>query len=118
MATIQDILDYRQRNNCFGNYLGVKIVDLQLGFAKCELPIKADFMDPNKTVHGGVIFTLADITAGTAASSHGLRCTTVDSSISYLVAAMSSKVLYCEAREIKRGKTISVYETRITDDAE
>ena len=109
-------MDYRQTCNKFGNYLGVKISEIKIAYAKCELAIREDFMNPHGTVHGGVIFTLADIAAGTAASTYGQACTTLDAHIQFLAAAKKSHVLYCEANEIKHGKTISVYETRMTDE--
>ncbi len=62
------------------------------------------------------MFTLADTTAGSAASSHGIQVTTLDSTIHFLRPGMNTAYLYAEAKEIKHGKRVSVYSVDVTDD--
>ena len=96
--------------------LGIRMVNVEEGYALCEMQVQEGFLNPNDSVHGGVIFTLADVAAGFAAHSYGMRCATMDSTISYLAPAIQSKTLYGEAKEIKRGKTVLVYDVWVTDD--
>lgn len=114
--TIEQLKDYRNKYNRFAVILGARIIDMQEGYARCEMPVRKDFYNPNGSVHGGVIFSLADIASGAAASSHGMRMTTMDASLSFLAPAVTSKVLYGEGREIKKGRTVCVYDVWITDD--
>lgn len=116
MPTIDQLKEYRNKYNRFAMILGARVTDMQEGYAKCEMPVKKDFYNPNNSVHGGVIFSIADIAAGAAAASYGMRMTTMDASLSFLAPALTSKMLYGEGREIKRGKSVCVYDVWITDD--
>ncbi len=66
-------------------------------------------------MHGGCIFTLADTIGGSAALTHGVKVVTLDSTIHYLKPAIHTEKLIAEAREIKYGSTIAVYEVSITN---
>lgn len=61
-------------------------------------------------MHGGCIFTLADTIGGSAALTHGVKVVTLDSTIHYLKPALHTEKLIAEAREIKYGSTVAVYE--------
>lgn len=106
-----------QYNNSytFGTRIGVKVVDLKEGYAKAIMPINQDSLNPHGTVHGGCIFTLADIVGGVAASSYGGKIVTVNSNLHYLNAGIDTKGMIAEARELKAGKRILTYEVCIMD---
>ena len=66
-----------------------------------------------KITHGGCTFALADTIGGCAALTHGGSVVTVDSSIHYLTPACNTEKLIAEAKEIKYGSKIAVYEVNI-----
>ncbi len=111
----QHLIDTRNATNAFANYLGLKIVDIQEGYSKCEMPINDNMKNPINSVHGGVLFTIADVAAGAAAASHGEKITTLDSSFHYLRAGLNTTALCAEAFEIKGGKNILVYNVKVYD---
>lgn len=114
--TLERIIQFRTLHNRFMQMLGIRVLEVEEGYAKCEMPVQEDFYNPNNSVHGGVIFTLADCVGGYAAATYGMRCTTLDANISYLKPAIGSKVLYGEAKEVKRGRTVLVFDVYVTDD--
>ena len=118
MASCKEIMEYRNRNNSFSKYLGIRTTEMEPGFARGEMPVKPEFENAVGSVHGGCIFTLADTIGGAAAASHGNRMTTVSSDFHYLSPAIGTSKLYAVAKEIKHGKTISVYDVEILDDRE
>ena len=63
----------------------------------------------------GCIFTLADTIGGSAALTRGAKVVTLDSTIHYLRPAIHTEKLIAEAREIKYGSTVAVYEVSITN---
>lgn len=95
--------------------LGIHIIEAKNGYAKAKMEISETHSNPIGSIHGGCLFTLADVTGGTAACTHGNRVTTVDANIHYLRAGMNTSCLYGEARELKCGKNIMVYEVSLTD---
>ncbi len=64
-------------------------------------------------MHGGCTFALADTIGGSAALTHGDSIVTVDSNIHYLAPACDTEKLVAEAKEIKYGSTIAVYEVNV-----
>lgn len=106
----------RNQKNAFGNLVGVKIVEIREGYARTELEIRPELLNPIGSVHGGVLFTMIDITGGSAAVSHGDNVTTVDADIRYLRPGIGMKKIICEAEEIKRGKKLLVYRLDVMDE--
>lgn len=116
MVSMEEIRQFRQKYNHFMNLLGGEILELQEGYSLYRLPVQEQFYNPIGSVHGGVLFSLADAAAGNAAASYGMKMTTMDSSFHYLAPAMGSRELLCEARVIKHGKTVSVFSTEVRDE--
>ena len=115
---LQRYKEFRTKHNKFGHMMGYRIVDMKVGYAKVELPVRDEFYNPVGSVHGGVIFSLADTTSGTAAASHGIKMTTMNASFNFLAPAMNSKLLIGEATEKKHGKTVIVIDVNIFDENE
>lgn len=114
---IQKILEYRQRENRFGNLVGMTIAEASDGYARGELKVRPEHLNPLGTVHGGCLYTLADSIGGTASATRGTITPTVSSDMHFLNAARDTDTLICEAREVKRGRTISVYAIEIRSDS-
>ena len=83
--------------------------------ARGELAVHPESLNPHGFVHGGVLTGLADTVAGVAATSRGGRCVTVSSVMNYLRPAVGSRI-FCRAEPVRVGKTISVFDTRLTDE--
>lgn len=108
----------RNEQNAFGNLAGVRIVEIREGYARTELDVKPELLNPIGSLHGGCLFTMADITGGSAAVSHGEQVTTADADIRYLLPGINVKKLTAESREIKKGKNLFVYQVDIRDEKE
>ena len=86
------------------------------GGATVELDLTDELLNPLGMAHGGTIFTLCDIAAGSAAASHGLVAVTLDSNIHYYRPGRPGKTLTAVAYERKRGKKTAVYMVEVHDD--
>lgn len=115
---IRKYLEYRRANNRFGNYVGVEVVDTREGYARCELEIREDHMNPLGSVHGGCLYTLADMAGGTASATYGTIAPTLSGEMHFLSAASGVKKLIAEANVIKCGRTVRVMNIRITDETD
>ena len=65
-----------------------------------------------------IYFSMADTACGSAAASYGYLAVTVSSQYNFLRSAVPGDTLTAQAREVKRGKTICVFDVRITDQQE
>lgn len=109
----------------FKEWCGIQITALGPEGGAGEMTLGPQHFNPNDTVHGGALYTLADTVAGYTAIAWGmaatgrgedsLSVTTVTSSLNYLRPARGSK-LVCLASCRKMGKTLAVLDVSIRDD--
>lgn len=111
----EKLMQYRNENNPYAQYNGIQLTAMSRGTATAEMTITENMTNPFHIVHGGCLYTIADVAGGAAASSHGCKSTTVDSSFHYLRAGHDTKKLIATAREIKAGKTLLVYDVTVRD---
>ena len=122
MDIIIDDVSFKKRaeyiNNLegFAKDIGIKIVSISKGYAKAEININENHLNPGNAVHGGCIFALADTVGGVAAWSRGNYVATTSGNIAYLNPALETKKLIGIAKEIKFGKNILVYDIEVWDD--
>ena len=104
-----------RNNERFGKCLGVTFTNVRQGECDAILPMKEEFLNVHNTVHGGILLTLADVTGGTAACTHGSTVVTVDNNYHFLRAGANVKLLKAHAREIKAGHKLMIYDISIYD---
>lgn len=112
----EKLIQKRNQDSRFTAGMGIQTTEIREGYAKGEVDVTAGHLNTIGSVHGGCIFSLADTIAGSAAVSRGETLTTVSGNINYLSPALHTRRLTAEAREIKRGKNICVYEVDISDE--
>lgn len=111
----ENIIKTRNHSNAFAKLIGLRITKMSEGYAETELEVTDELKNPINSVHGGVLFTVADVTGGGAAASHGRPATTIDSSFHYLRPGLNTTKLIGKAREMKAGKNILVYDVSVED---
>lgn len=97
------------KNEPYANYLGIQLVELKEGFAKAILSPTANMLNTHGTVHGGVIFSLADYVFAAASNSYGTTAVGVTNTIHYMSAGLADQVLTAEASEIKKTRRLAWY---------
>ncbi len=111
----QQIIDYVENNPGFIKYNKMHIIELKDCYAKMEALIDENSLNPNGTVHGGLLFGLADTVMGMAARTTGRNLVTINSQIDYLKMVKGSKII-ATAEKIKVGKTTAVFRCNIYDE--
>ena len=92
-----------------------KLVEYSKGYCKMEAIVSDKSLNPYKIVHGGFLFGLADTSAGIASSTMDVKTVTVNANIDYFHPVKTGKII-SEAKCIKEGKTISVFEVNLYDE--
>lgn len=115
MLDFEKIVEYRNKHNRFARKLGITVESISPGSARVVKTIGEDDLNPLGWAHGGVYFTLADSAAGSAMSAKGYTTVTVNASYNFFRGAQVGDTLTAEAVEVKSGKTICVYDVRVTD---
>lgn len=115
--TIEEILKLRQEASGLNQLMHMRVITLDKdGGATVQLELTEDLLNPLGLAHGGTIFSLCDIAAGSAAASHGLVAVTLDSNIHYYRPGQLGKTLTAVAYERKRGRKTAVYMVEVHDD--
>jgi acyl-CoA thioesterase len=102
------------RKDLFAGFVGIELIEAGNGRARARLAISDRHRNGLGLVHGGAIFTLADLAFAAAVNSRGRAAVAIHCSISYLKAA-AGDVLFAEAEEVSCGPKIAAYTIRITD---
>ncbi len=105
---------YFQQPN-FATSSGMQLTEISAGYAKAEMKIEKRHLNVLGTVHGGTIFTLADMTFAAACNSHGTVAVAINADISF-VKAISEGYLYAEATETSINPKIATYTVAVTNE--
>lgn len=111
----EKIVEYRNKRNRFARRLGITVESISPGSARVVKTIEEDDLNPLGRAHGGVYFTMADSAAGSAMVAKGYAAVTMNASYNFFRSAVVGDVVTAEAVEVKSGKTICVYDVRVTD---
>lgn len=106
---------YRNTHNPYGQRLGIVVEEISAGYSRVTKKVEAEDLNPLGVPHGGVYMSMADTACGSAAASHGRMAVTVSSVWNFLRSGRSGDFLTAEAREVKTGRTICVYDVSIRD---
>jgi len=103
------------RNDQFARHVGIQILETREGFARVRMCIAPHHLNGMGMVHGGAIFSLADLAFEAACNSHGYQSVAINVSISYVKPA-SAGTLYAEAMEVATEGRLGCCTVRVTDD--
>jgi len=91
------------KNDRFAQHSGIELLEIAPGYAKAKMEVTDSHLNGVDVVHGGAIFTLADLAFAAASNSHGT-----------VAVAMT---LYAEAREVSRNPKLATYSIAITEES-
>lgn len=100
---------------CFASNSGMVITEVSKGYSKAEMIIEKRHLNILGSVHGGAIFTLADMAFAAASNSHGTIAVAINADISFVKAVGEGK-LYAEAKETSINPKIATYVVDVTDE--
>ena len=100
--------------SAFSELIGCRVVQLDEGLAHVALSLEPHLRNRGGKLHGGVIFSLVDISMGLACSSaHGdQQSVTLECKINYIRAVSDGEVL-CIAKVIHPGRRTLVVEADV-----
>ena len=105
------------QNDRFAAHSGIELLDAGPGWAKAQMTVADQHLNAADVVHGGALFTLADLAFAVASNSHGQLALGINVSISYLKAARAGAVLTAEAKEVSRNSKLATYTMEVRDAA-
>lgn len=110
---LQEILKWRQEAGGFNQHVGIRVTAIGVGSSEVEVTVTPELLNPLGMAHGGTVYALCDVAAGTAAASRGRVAVTLSGVINYLRPGKAGQLLRATASEIKSGRTTSVYAVEV-----
>lgn len=106
------------REDRYARYLGIEVEEVEEGYARCSLTVTEDMINFLGLLHGGLVFSLADVAFSAASNSNYLPSYALDVSGSFLRSAAVGDTLVSEAKLIHTTKRTGIYtmEVRNGDD--
>ncbi|MGD8368212.1 MAG: hotdog fold thioesterase [Desulfobacterales bacterium] len=98
----------------FAAHNGIEILEISPGRARVRMEVAEHHLNGLDRVHGGAVFSLADLAFAAASNSHGSAAMGINASIAYVKEA-AGDVLFAEAEEVSRSHRLATYSIRVTD---
>ncbi|MGC9516650.1 MAG: PaaI family thioesterase [Methanomicrobiales archaeon] len=103
------------KNDQFAYNNNIELIEASKGKSKARMVVNDNHLNSLGMVHGGAIFTLADLAFAAAANSHGNVSVAINAHISYMKAAKKG-ILFAHAEEISINPKIATYTVKIMDE--
>lgn len=113
-ADLRAELDAVFRAGALGGLLGITLVDWAPGRATVRLDPRAELANIAGSLHGGVLYTLADYAFEVACNSYGRICVALDVSVHHATAAPLDEPVTAEAVEVSRSARVASYRVTAT----
>jgi 1,4-dihydroxy-2-naphthoyl-CoA hydrolase len=102
----------------FAGFMGMMITHVSPERVLAEMPVTEQLSNRNGVLHGGALMALADNLGGTAACANlpasGGSTATIESKTNFFAPIPVGEVAYAECTPLHRGRTTTVWQTRIT----
>jgi len=106
------------RSEPYAGSLGIRIDTVKEGFAVCSVTVTRDMLNFLGVVHGGLIFSLADVAFSAASNSDHFPSYALDVSGFFLKTARVGDIVVAEARRVHATKRTGVYRIEILSGGE
>lgn len=94
-------------------FLGISVDTVEKGYSRCSVVIRDEMLNFNGAVHGGLIFSLADVAFSIASNSDHLPSFALDVSGSFLKTAQVGDKVVAEAKMIHTTKRTGLYRMEV-----
>jgi acyl-CoA thioesterase len=94
------------------------LVDIKPGWAKVRLTLNDNHLNFMGLIHGGVIFSLADVAFGAAANSFGSKAMALSVNINFQAPAPPGDKITAEVKLISRAGKMGYYDMKVADSSQ
>lgn len=102
----------------FSTWLGIEILECEIGRCKVGLTVKKDMLNSMGKAHGGISYSLADTAFGFAANTHGKYAVSIETSINHIEALEEGDYIYAESviEKVKNKLGFNIIEVKRGDE--
>ncbi|GAB3043694.1 PaaI family thioesterase [Virgibacillus ainsalahensis] len=101
------------KNDQFAAHLGIEIIKFTAGGATVQLKIQDYMLNAHGTVHGGLLYSMADFAFAIACNSYGKTAVGLSTTTNFMKSAVEGDIIIAKATEEKRNNKIGFYRIEI-----
>ena len=109
----RQVVDKMLEQDTYGKWLNPIIEKIAAGYCLMKMPVRPEFLNGVGTVHGGIVFGIADTAFAYASNSHNRIAVALDVTISYPNAGQLNDVFTIEAKEVYLGGRTAIYQVTV-----
>lgn len=118
-AKVEDRVDEKTRDfiarDPYAAQLGAELVDIKPGWARVAMRLDEGHLNFMGMIHGGVMFSLADVAFGAAANSFGSKAMALSVGIDFLAAPKIVGEMTAEVELVQRAGKMGFYRMKVMD---
>lgn len=115
MKSPEEILELMLTNDSFSQWMGVSSISIGLGQCTLQADITKEMLNGFHIAHGGISYSLADSALAFASNSYGVKCVSIETSISHTRPTQLGETLTAIAKELHRGRKTGIYEVTVSN---
>ena len=100
----------------FAGILNIRLVEVNEGYAVCEMEYSGELDNIHGMAHGGAIFSLIDEAFEISSNSYGLTAVALNINVTYLRPATKGNNLRATSSEISKHARTSLYQIIVEDE--
>ena len=112
---LKAIFDKVNSEDTFARLIGMKLIELQPGFARALLPITEDKVNMYQMAHGGAIFSVADQACEAAGNSFGEPAVALQNNFHFLASGKTGDLLKATAKVVNRSNRVGLIEFEVAN---
>lgn len=105
-------------NDPFSLWLGIELVEIKEGYCCLKMKVKQPMLNGFGIAHGGIAYSLCDSALAFASNSYGIKCVSIDTSISHVRQIHINDELTATAKEVYKGNKTAIYDVNVVNHLE
>lgn len=109
MTAAEQIVSEMMARDSMSQWMGIQIIAISPGNCKLEMVVREPMLNGFRIAHGGIAYALADTALAFASNAHGVKCYSVETSISHVKTVELNDILITKVEEKSLSKRIGIY---------
>lgn len=101
------------KNDPYAQSLGIKLTKFEAGFAEATLDVQSHMVNAYGTVHGAIMYALADHAFSVACNAYGKTSVGLSTTIQFMESAKPGDKIVARATEVRRNFRTGFYRIEI-----
>ena len=114
----QAFVEQMMQEDLFSQWLGIRLLEIQEGYSKISMQVRAEMINGLGMVHGGIMFSMADSAFAFACNNRNVISVALDTSINFIKPVHVGDLLVAETKELHNGRSTGLYQVTISNQEE